>query len=350
VASFGGETAEFKRYDKHLETAQKAGYKKGWIGGANAGIFWIVLMLFYGVGLYAGARFIILNREAHPECVFNPILDKCFSGGEVVQSLFALISGAASLGFVFPNAKYVGAAQASAARLYEIIDREPPIDPLSAGGFIPGPGRFKGRIEFKGVTFTYPTRPDVKVLNDFSLVVEPGQNIALVGASGSGKSTIVALVLRWYDVDAGAVFIDGRDVKDYNVAWLRAQMGLVNQEPQLLPGTIAENIMLGLPKGVPTAAQDEPKAKAGVKTRTIDMAVEGDVTVEMPTVVRAAKASNCHDFISALPEAYETSITGMQLSGGQKQRVAIARAIIRDPRILLLDEGSCRIPTTPNSQ
>lgn len=365
VASFGGEKAEFNKYDKHLETAQKAGYKKGWIAGVNIGIFWVVLMLLwvcaalhrvllrevslssfrsYGVGLYAGARFIILNREANPQCVFNPFLDPCFSGGEVVQSLFGLITGAASLGFVFPNAKYVAAAQASAARLFAIIDREPPVDALSAEGYIPPAKAFQGRIEFKDVTFVYPTRPDVKVLNNFNLTVEPGQTVALVGASGSGKSTIVALVLRWYDVNQGAVLIDGIDVRKYNVAWLRSQMGLVNQEPQLLPGTIAENIMLGLPKGVPSEAQAEAAPRAG-PARLLDLAVAGDVRVDDVAVTNAAKASNCHDFITALPDGYSTSITGMQLSGGQKQRVAIARAIIRDPRILLLDEATSALDT-----
>ena len=139
-----------------------------------------------------------------------------------------------------------------------------------------------------------------------------GQTLALVGPSGCGKSTVIQLLQRFYDPNDGQILIDGRDMRDYNLKWLREQMGIVSQEPNLFATTIAENIRYG---------------REGVTREEIEA---------------AAKAANAHDFIMSLPEKYETLVgsRGTQMSGGQKQRIAIARALVRDPKILLLDEAT----------
>ena len=186
----------------------------------------------------------------------------------------------------------------------------PPIDITSDVGI--SPDHVEGKVEFKDVAFTYPARPDVIVLENFSVEANVGKTLALVGPSGCGKSTTVQLIQRFYDPDEGTVLLDGKDLRHLNLRWLRRHIGVVSQEPVLFGTTIAENIRYGR-EGV---TQEE--------------------------VVTAAKAANAHDFIMSLPDKYETLVgeRGAQMSGGQKQRIAIARALVRDPKILLLDEAT----------
>lgn len=206
-------------------------------------------------------------------------------------------------------------AKAASLSVFRAIDRKSNIDYSSTEG--KKPRTCAGRIELKDVHFTYPARPDQQVCNGYNLVVEPGQTVALCGASGSGKSTAIQLIERFYDPDSGSVQLDGVDLRELNVRWLREQIGLVSQEPVLFGGTIAENIGMGKPG----ATKDE--------------------------IVAAAKMSNAHDFIMTFPSGYETNVgeKGGQLSGGQKQRVAIARAMIKDPSVLLLDEATSALDT-----
>nr|GLL28291.1 ABC transporter B family member 19-like [Ipomoea trifida] len=170
----------------------------------------------------------------------------------------------------------------------------------------------KGEVEFKTIKFHYPSRPEVMVLNKFNLRIEAGMKVALVGPSGAGKSSVIALLLRFYDVDEGQVLIDGEDVRDYNLRKLRAQIGLVQQEPLLFCCSIRENICYGSER----ASEAE--------------------------IIEVSKAANIHTFISNLPEGYDTVVgeKGSQLSGGQKQRIAIARALLKRPAIMLLDEAT----------
>nr|GMC98675.1 ABC transporter B family member 19-like [Ipomoea batatas] len=170
----------------------------------------------------------------------------------------------------------------------------------------------KGEVEFKTIKFHYPSRPEVMVLNRFNLRIEAGMKVALVGPSGAGKSSVIALLLRFYDVDEGQVLIDGKDVRDYNLRKLRAQIGLVQQEPLLFCCSIRENICYGSER----ASEAE--------------------------IIEVSKAANIHTFISNLPEGYDTVVgeKGSQLSGGQKQRIAIARALLKRPAIMLLDEAT----------
>lgn len=170
----------------------------------------------------------------------------------------------------------------------------------------------KGNVEFKNVEFSYPARDDVSVLKSVSLSVEPGHKIALVGQSGSGKSTIVQLLLKYYELDGGSIEVDGKDIKDYEISAFRQHIGIVPQDVLLFGGTISENIKYGRPN-----------------------ATEAEIEV-------AANQSNSLEFINGFPEGFDTIIgeRGVKLSGGQRQRIAIARAILKDPEILILDEAT----------
>ena len=214
-------------------------------------------------------------------------------------------------------------ARAAAAKLYETIDRIPDIDSASTEGL--KLEKVKGEIVLEDVKFSYPSRP-IQVVKGLNMTFRAGETAALVGASGSGKSTIVSLVERFYDPTSGAVKMDGVNVKDLNLKWLRSQIGLVSQEPSLFSTTIEGNIAHGLIGTVYENASNERK-KALIKEASIK--------------------ANADSFITKLPLGYDTMVgeRGFLLSGGQKQRVAIARAIVSDPRILLLDEATSALDT-----
>jgi ABC-type multidrug transport system fused ATPase/permease subunit len=208
-------------------------------------------------------------------------------------------------------------ATASGERIFQVIDEPEEIrDPPDARDLPPGPGR----ITFHHVTFGYDAeRP---VLHDVDLELEPGRVVALIGHTGSGKTTLAALVPRFYDVQAGRVSIDGNDVRDVTLASLRREIGVIAQDPFLFSATVRENIAFGRPE-----ASDEE-------------------------VERAARLAQAHDFVAALPDEYETVIgeRGITLSGGQRQRIAIARALLIDPRILILDDATASVDATTESK
>jgi ABC-type multidrug transport system fused ATPase/permease subunit len=175
------------------------------------------------------------------------------------------------------------------------------------------PKSMGGHIELRNVSFSYASRPDVPVLKGFNLTIPKNTTAALVGSSGAGKSTVVSLLQRFYDVTEGSITIDGLDVRDLDLQWLRANIGYVQQEPSLFGLTVKENVCYGVSKSV---SQEE--------------------------VERVCKQANAHDFIMQWPDGYDTMVgeRGVKLSGGQKQRIAIARALLVDPKVLLLDEAT----------
>ncbi|XP_017447963.1 phosphatidylcholine translocator ABCB4 isoform X3 [Rattus norvegicus] len=236
---------------------------------------------------------------------------------DVILVFSAIVLGAVALGHASSFAPDYAKAKLSAAYLFSLFERQPLIDSYSREGM--WPDKFEGSVTFNEVVFNYPTRANVPVLQGLSLEVKKGQTLALVGSSGCGKSTVVQLLERFYDPMAGTVLLDGQEAKKLNVQWLRAQLGIVSQEPILFDCSIAENIAYGDNSRV--VSQDE--------------------------IVRAAKEANIHPFIETLPQKYETRVgdKGTQLSGGQKQRIAIARALIRQPRVLLLDEATSALDT-----
>jgi ATP-binding cassette subfamily B (MDR/TAP) protein 1 len=231
--------------------------------------------------------------------------------------------GAFSLAQLPPNLEAISLALGAASKLFDTIDRVPVIDSASNAGEKP---TITGQINLDNVVFYYPARPSVKVLDNVSISFNQGETTALVGASGAGKSSIIGIVERFYDVLAGDVRIDGLDIKTLNVKHLRRSIGYVQQEPQLFSGSIRSNIAMGL-----IGSQYE----------------HADADVRAKLVEDASRKANAHSFITSLPDGYETRIgeRGALLSGGQRQRIAIARAIIKNPPILLLDEATSALDT-----
>lgn len=204
----------------------------------------------------------------------------------------------------------ISQALVGAERVFEFLDTAPETGRSPAGTSL---GRIAGRVSFRNVTFSY--QPGSPVLHDITLEVEPGEMIGIVGRSGSGKTTLMNLLCRFYDVEAGSIAVDGRDIREVPLEDLRGQLGLVLQDPFLFRGTIAENIGYGRPD------------------------------CNFRDVMEAAKIANAHTFILSKPDGYETQVgeRGSRLSGGERQRIAIARAILRDPRILILDEATSSV-------
>uniref|UniRef100_A0A7N4V116 ATP binding cassette subfamily B member 1 n=1 Tax=Sarcophilus harrisii TaxID=9305 RepID=A0A7N4V116_SARHA len=236
---------------------------------------------------------------------------------DVLLVFSAIVFGAMAVGQTSSLAPDYAKAKISASHIIKLLEQKPVIDSYSEEG--QKPKKFEGNVSFNEVVFNYPIRPDIPVLQGLTLEVKKGQTLALVGSSGCGKSTVVQLLERFYDPLAGEVKVDDQNVKTLNVQWLRAQLGIVSQEPILFDCSIAENIAYG----------------------------NNSREVSQEEIVNAAKAANIHPFIETLPKKYETKVgdKGTQLSGGQKQRIAIARALIRNPQILLLDEATSALDT-----
>ncbi|MCO5594067.1 hypothetical protein L7F22_048088 [Adiantum nelumboides] len=296
VYAFTGEERTLHQYSRALEGTVQLGLKQGLAKGLAVGSNGVTFGIWGFLSWYGSTL----------------VINSGLNGGKVVATGLAAIIGGLALGNSLPNLKYFMEASVAGARICEMIERVPTIDSENKKGLVLGPGEVKGEIELKNVSFTYPARPQSPIFNDFTLQIPASKTMALVGGSGSGKSTVVALLLRLYDPHQGLISLDGTPIKLIQLKCLRAQMGLVSQEPALFATTVKHNILLG---------------KEGAS---------------MEDVMAASKKANAHNFIAQLPNGYETQVgeRGVQMSGGQKQRIAIARAMLKDPPILLLDEAT----------
>lgn len=295
VKSFTNEFFEVNRYIRSLDDVVKVAIRTARFRGLF--ISFIIFALFGGivaVGWY-GAN-LVQTKDITVGELFSFVIYTSFIGGSI-----------AGLGDIYTQLqRAIGASE----RLLEILnekDEEQVLPPASTGTV-----KLKGHIEFNDVSFTYPTRKDFTVLKELNFAINPGEKIALIGKSGSGKSTIINLLMRFYPVEVGSIRVDGKPVSDYNLSAYRQNIGIVPQEVILFGGTILENIAYGNPE-----------------------ASEAEIR-------EAARKANALDFIESFPEKFQTVVgdRGIKLSGGQRQRIAIARAILKDPSILILDEAT----------
>mmetsp|Transcript_9834 Transcript_9834/g.18479 ORF Transcript_9834/g.18479 Transcript_9834/m.18479 type:complete len:497 (+) Transcript_9834:2533-4023(+) len=287
-------------YDGFLSGSSQLAVKRGIIGGICYGTSQGILYIIFAVAFYYGSRLMVFDN---------------YSFHDLTNVFFAVFLMGLGMGQAAAMASDVAKGSSAVDSVFRVLDRKSAIDPFEGSGQ-KSDAQTSTDIIFTGVDFAYPARPDAQVLNKFSLKVHKGSTVALVGQSGSGKSTMVNFLERFYDPQGGSVHYNGIDVKKANIQWLRGEIGFVQQEPQLFDTTIFENIAYGVP--------------------------ENDVPVTQEQVEQAAKAANAHEFIMSFPDGYQTACGrgGNKLSGGQKQRICLARCIIRDPKLLLLDEAT----------
>ncbi|KAI3965489.1 hypothetical protein MKW92_034732 [Papaver armeniacum] len=300
VFSYVAELETLERFSHELQESMELGIKQG-----------------VTKGLMIGSMGMIFATWAFLSWVGSVLMRRGDNGGPIFIAGICIILGGLSIMFALPNITFFATAMAAASRIFEMMNHLPNIDSEEESG--KKLTSVRGELIFKDVTFSYPSRPDTFILQGFNLNVPAGRSVGLVGSSGSGKSTTISLLQRFYDPLRGDILLDGNRIKKLHLKWLRSQMGLVNQEPVLFATSIKENILFGK-EGAP-----------------------------MELVIDAAKDANAHDFICKLPDGYDTQFDcpGWPIrssiiwwSETKDCQFAIARALIRDPKILLLDEAT----------
>ncbi|KAF4968346.1 hypothetical protein FSARC_4292 [Fusarium sarcochroum] len=298
------------RYDEYLEEAHQYGKKKSIVYGIMSSSTYFCMYGGNALAFWQGFR---MYQGGEIDSV-----------GTVFTVVLSVLLASSSIGLLYPQVPALANGAAAASELFKIFDKASALDPLSDEGKVPS--TCQGHLQVDDISFSYPSRPDTQVLKNLSLNIPAGKTTAFVGASGSGKSTIIGLLERWYVPSSGRLLLDGEDVSMLNVKWLRSQMALVQQEPVLFRGTVFENVAKGFSETQKALSIDEQRK----------------------LVQEACEAAYAHEFIQKLEQGYDTYLgeRGGTLSGGQKQRVAIARSVVSNPKILLLDEATSALDPT----
>ncbi|XP_011799556.1 PREDICTED: ATP-binding cassette sub-family B member 5 [Colobus angolensis palliatus] len=306
VVAFGTQEKELQRYTQNLKDAKDFGIKRAVASKLSLGAVYFFMNGTYGLAFWYGTS-LILNGEPG------------YTIGTVLAVFFSVIHSSYCIGAAVPHFETFTIARGAAFNIFHVIDKKPNIDNFSTAGY--KPESIEGTVEFKNVSFSYPSRPSIKILKGLNLRIKSGETVALVGPNGSGKSTVVQLLQRLYDPDDGFITVDENDIRALNVRHYREHIGVVSQEPVLFGTTISNNIKYG----------------------------RDDVTDE--EMERAAREANAYDFIMEFPNKFNTLVgeKGAQMSGGQKQRIAIARALVRNPKILILDEATSALDSESES-
>nr|XP_009788669.1 PREDICTED: ABC transporter B family member 1-like [Nicotiana sylvestris] len=304
VFAFVGENLSIKSFSDCTERQMSISKKEAFIKALGTGMFQTITFSSWALIVWVGAVVVAARRS---------------SGGDVIAAVMSILFGAISLTYAAPDIQIFNQAKAAGREVFQMIDRKPTINADS------GRMTFEvidGEIKLQDVHFAYPSRQEKLVLRGFSLTIPAGKVVALVGSRGCGKSTIMSLLMRFYDPMRGDILLDNHNIKDLDLKFLRRNIGVVSQEPSLFAGSIKDNIKMG------------------------------NINADDQQIERATLLANAHAFISQLTDQYLTEVgqSGRQLSGGQKQRIAIARSILKNPPILLLDEGTSALDTESEKQ
>lgn len=301
VTAFSSQARILKMLEKAQEGPRKESIRQSWFAGIGLGTSQSLMTCTWALDFWFGGK---LMAEGF------------ISAKALFQTFMILVSTGRVIADAGTMTNDLAKGADAVKSVFDVLDRYTLIESDDPDG--DKPGKLIGQVELQDVDFAYPARPNMMIFKSFSIDIQAGKSTALVGQSGSGKSTIIGLIQRFYDPLQGVVKVDGKDIRTYHLRSLREHIALVSQEPTLFTGTIRENIRYGSPDDITEAE-----------------------------IIEASKAANAHDFISGLSDGYDTFCgdRGLHLSGGQKQRIAIARAILKNPVILLLDEATSALDT-----